>query len=61
MRKDGHLVVAGVDALENLMKVQFGAARFRVLDVAPVDEQNLFLFHVTTCSISACNIQIFRC
>lgn len=21
------------------------------------DEQNLFLFHVTTCSISACNIQ----
>ena len=61
MRKDGHLVVAGVDALENLVKVQFGTARFGVLDVAPVDEQNLFLVsHDKTCSISACNIQIFR-
>ena len=58
MRKDGHLVVASVDALEKFMEIQFGTARFRVLDVSPIDEQNLFLVsHDKTYSISACNIQ----
>ena len=57
MGKHRYIVAVAVNTLEKFMEIQFGATRFRVLDVASVDEQNLLFFHVTTCSISACNIQ----
>jgi hypothetical protein len=38
MGKHRYIVAVAVNTLEKFMEIQFGATRFRVLDVTPINE-----------------------